>query len=266
MKIYKAIFRLRFIHSLQYRIVAFSHIFTGFFWGLMLVLAYLAFYRADPSAFPMSLSETVSYMWLQQILLVLFSIVFADSEIESSFETGTIAYELMRPADLYGRWFSRACAGRVAPTVMRLPMLLVVFFIPAPFGLSLPPNLSQLLMFFPSVILALGVTVSFTMLMYVTMFYTISFGGVYVMVIAAASLLTGAVVPFPFFPPSVRVVLESLPFAAMQNMPLRIYSGNIAGVDAIKGLLFQIIWLVILMTAGRCLMRRAMNRVIVQGG
>jgi len=266
MKAYMAIFRMRFIHGVQYRIVVFSRLFTGFLWGLMMVLAYMAFYRANPENFPMELPQLVSYMWMQQVLLVLFAVVFSDSEIESSVENGSIAYDLLRPADLYGRWFSRACASRVAITVFSLPMLIIAFLLPAPYGLTLPPDIFQFIMFLPSVILALGVTVSFTMIMYVSLFYTISFGGVYVMVIAATSILTGAIVPFPFFPSSVRTVLEILPFAAMQNMPLRIYSGNIAGVDALNGVLFQIFWLVLLVSVGKILIHRALRKVIVQGG
>jgi len=263
---YCAIFRIRFLNTVQYRVVVFSHIFTGFFWGLMLVLAYAAFYRADPAAFPMTFPQTVSYMWLQQTFLIWFAVVFTDAEIETSVETGSIAYELARPADLYGRWFARACASRAAVTAFRLPMLVLVFFLPAPYGMSLPQDVFQLAMFLPSMALALGVTVSFTMLMYVTLFYTISFGGVYVMVIAMTSFFTGAVIPFPFFPASVRSILEILPFAAMQNMPLRIYSGNIAGFDAVKGIAFQMFWLVVLIAAGRAFMRRALHKVIVQGG
>jgi len=233
---------------------------------MMLVLAFLAFYRTNPDNFPMELSEVVSYMWMQQVLLVLFSVVYADREIESSVETGSIAYELVRPMGLYGRWFSRAGASRVAATVFRLPMLAVVFLLPAPYGLSLPPDMFQFIVFVPSVILALGVTVSFTMIMYVSIFYTISFGGVYVMVIAVTAFLTGAVVPFPFLPPRVQSVLEALPFAAMQNMPLRIYSGNIAGADAVRGVIFQIVWLAVLLAVGKFLMTRALRKVIVQGG
>ena len=266
MKKYLTIFRMRFIHGVQYRIVVFSLIFTGLLWGLMLVLAYSAFYRNDPAAFPMTLSQTTSYMWLQQVFLLLFSVVFADNEIESSIENGAIAYELVRPADLYARWFFRAGAGRSAFTVFRLPLLIVVFFLPAPYNLSLPPDMFQLIMFLPSTALALGVTVAFTMLMYVSMFYTTSYRGVRVMLIAATAFFTGAVIPFPFFPATVRTILEILPFAAMQNMPLRIYSGSIAGVDAINGILFQMFWLVLLVATGKFLMSRALKKVIVQGG
>lgn len=266
MKTYLAIFRIRFIHSVQYRIVVFSHLFTGFLWGLMLVLAYTAFYRANPAAFPMTLSQTVSYMWMQQVFLILFSVVFADEEIESSIENGSVAYELVRPADLYWRWFTRACASRAAVTAFRLPLLAAVFFLPIPFNISLPPDIIQLVMFLFSVMLALGVTVSFTMLMYVSMFYTTSYRGVRVLLIAMTAFFTGAVIPFPFFPAPVRSILEMLPFAAMQNMPLRIYSGNIAGADALNGIAFQVFWLAALIIAGRVTMNHAMKKIIVQGG
>lgn len=186
MKKYLSIFHICFIHSVQYRIVVFSLLFTGFLWGLMLVLAYTAFYRTDPAAFPMTLSQTISYMWLQQVFLLLFSVTYSDEETESAIESGSIAYELVRPADLYMRWYSRACAGRAAVTMFRLPLLVVVFFLPSPYNLSLPPNIFQIAMFLLSVVLALGVTVAFTMLMYVSMFYTTSFRGVRVILIAAA--------------------------------------------------------------------------------
>jgi ABC-2 type transport system permease protein len=266
MKKYLTIFRIRFIHGVQYRIVVFSLIFTGFLWGLMLVLAYSAFYRSDPTAFPMTLSQTISYMWMQQVFLMLFSVTFVDGEIETSIESGSIAYELVRPADLYGRWFFRAGAGRTAYTVFRLPLLIAAFFLPAPYNLSFSPDLFQFIMFLLSTILALGVTVAFAMLMYVSMFHTTSYRGIRVFLIAATAFFTGAVIPFPFFPTAVRIVLEALPFAAMQNMPLRIYSGNIAGVNALKGILFQIIWFVLLVIIGKYLMNCSLKKVIVQGG
>jgi len=117
----------------------------------------------------MTLTQTVSYMWLQQTFLIIFSVIFSDTEIESSIENGSEAYELVRPADLYGRWFSSACAIRVAVTAFRLPLLIVVFFLTTPLNIPLPPDFFQLGMFMLSTALALGVTVSFTKLMYVSM-------------------------------------------------------------------------------------------------
>ena len=61
-------------------------------------------------------------------------------------------------------------------------------------------------------------------------------------------------------------MVEWLPFAAMQNMPLRIYCGNIMGADAAVGIALQLFWLAALLLAGKLLMRRALRRVVIQGG
>jgi ABC-2 type transport system permease protein len=61
---YMSVFRIRFINSLQYRAVVIALIITRFVWGLMEILAFSAFYRAGPDAFPMEFSQTVSYIWM----------------------------------------------------------------------------------------------------------------------------------------------------------------------------------------------------------
>jgi ABC-2 type transport system permease protein len=52
----------------------------------------------------------------------------------------------------------------------------------------------------------------------------------------------------------------------MQNMPLRIYSGNIGGADALAGIALQIFWIIVLLFIGRLMMSRTLKKVIVQGG
>lgn len=266
MRTYFAVFRMRFIAAFQYRIVAFSSMTTSLVWGFMSILAYAAFYRVNPDAFPMTFPQTVSYVWINQTFLLWFAVVFTDGDIESTLESGSIAYELARPADLYWRWFTRACAGRVAMSVLRLPALAAAFLLPGILKMTLPPDLIRLLLFVLSMVLALFVTVSFTMLMYVTMFHTISFRGIRLTVTAVTTFLSGGLIPLPFFPISIRGIVEVLPFAAMQNIPLRIYNGNITGIDVIYGIGFQVFWLVTLIILGKLAMGYSLRKVVVQGG
>ena len=51
-----------------------------------------------------------------------------------------------------------------------------------------------------------------------------------------------------------RKIAELLPFAAMQNMPLRIYSGDIAGMDAVYGIGLQLFWVTVMIAIGILLM------------
>jgi ABC-2 type transport system permease protein len=81
-----------------------------------------------------------------------------------------------------------------------------------------------------------------------------------------ADFFAGGYIPIPFFPGPVRKIAGLLPFAAMQNMPLRIYSGDIAGTDAIYGIGLQLFWIAALVVFGKLLMKRSLRRVVTQGG
>ena len=266
-KKYGSVFRIRFINALQYRAAALGGLATQFTWGFMEIIAFGAFYSANPAAFPMEFSHTVSYIWMQQAFLALFAMWSWENDIVASITTGSIAYDLVRPIDLYSRWFCQSAANRLARTALRCsPILIVAFILPEPFRLSLPPNPGQLFMFVLSMALALGVVISFYMILYVTLFYTLSPVGIQNMTMALSGFLMGQIIPLPFFPEPVRRVVELLPFSAMQNVPLRIYSGNIAGADALWSIALQVFWLGALLLLGRVFMARTLKRVIVQGG
>jgi ABC-2 type transport system permease protein len=233
----------------------------------MEIFAFAAFYRANPSAFPMEFSHTVSYIWMQQAFLAMFMMWFFENDIMASITEGGIAYEMVRPVNLYSRWFCLSAASRLARAMLRCaPILIVAFLVPEPYRMSLPPSMTQFLLFLLSAALSLGVVVSFSMLIYISLFYTLSPVGVRFSVAVLCDFLAGSYVPLPFFPERIRAVVELLPFAAMQNMPLRIYSGNIAGMDSMKGIALQVFWLMVLLFIGRLLMTRALKKVIVQGG
>ena len=267
MKKYLAVFRIRFINALQYRAAAAAGVATQFAWGFMEIFLFSAFYRANPGAFPMEFSHTVSYIWMQQAFLALFMLWFWESDVSEAIESGGIAYELVRPMNLYSRWFAQACANRSARALLRCaPILLIAFFVPEPYRMSLPPDFYTFFMFLISAALSLGVVVATSMLAYVSIFYTLSSTGVRTVFATIGGFLAGEFIPIPFFPAPIRAVVELLPFAAMQNMPLRIYSGNISGGNVLRGILFQLFWLGVLLALGQSTMRRALKRVVVQGG
>ncbi len=84
--------------------------------------------------------------------------------------------------------------------------------------------------------------------------------------ISGVEFLSGAVIPLPFFPDKIRHVLELLPFASMQNVPLRIYSGDLTGACMWQAVFLQVFWLAALTLAGEFLNMLAMKRITVQGG
>lgn len=267
MKKYLSFFRIRFINGLQYRAAAAAGVATQFTWGFMEILLFRAFYESGSRDFPMTFPALVSYIWLQQAFLALFMTWFWESELFDSITTGNVAYELCRPVRLYHMWFVRGLAVRLSKAVLRcFPVLFFSLLMPKPFRLILPASLLTILLFFLSMALGTLVVVAFGMLVYMTVFYTISSQGIKLMVTSLSEFLSGAVIPLPFLPDGIRQAVELLPFASMQNVPFRIYSGDLAGGAMIKSLCLQVFWLAVLVLAGSFLESKALKRVIIQGG
>ena len=253
--------------GLQYRAAAVGGIFTRFLWGLLGVLLYATFYRADPSAFPMEFSALSAYLWLQEAFLLLFQNWYIENELLFAVSEGQVAYELARPVDLYGMWMARSYANRLSRTLLSgAPLLALAALIPAPYGLGPPASWPALGLTLVSALLGLTVTVSITLLLCGMTFYTISPRGIRGLLDPVSLLLAGGVVPLPFWPDGLRQAAELLPFASMQNAPLRIYGGDLAGWDALTAIGLQAFWAVVLVALGRLLVARGVQKTVVQGG
>ena len=149
MKKYISYFRMWLVMGLQYRAAAFGGVVTQFFWGFMEIAAMHAFMESDPSAYPMTMEATCSYIWFQQAFIAMLSARIFDGEILESVRSGNIAYELCRPVRIYDLWFFRSTASRLSGAGLRcLPILLVAVFLPKSYRLS--AGGCQAVRFFPA--------------------------------------------------------------------------------------------------------------------
>jgi ABC-2 type transport system permease protein len=264
---YGTLFKIRFINGLQYRIAAWAGLTTQFAWGFMNILLFYAFYSENPANFPMTFEQFASYTWLNQALLMLFATWFWDQSIFDDIISGNISYELARPVDLYNMWLIRGMATRISRVVLRcLPILAVAFLLPKPFGLTPPADIFTFALFIVSVFFAFVLINLFGMYLYIMGFHTINASGVRLAAIGMADLLSGHLIPLPFFPEPVLRIVNFLPFASMQNVPLFIYSGYTTKEEALSRIGVQIFWIVLFYITGKLLMKNALKKVIVQGG
>lgn len=266
MKKYRSFFKVYFIVGLQYRTAAIAGIITQILWGMMSISMYIAFYQSNPSQFPMTFEQLVAYLWLEQAFLSLIMVWSLDNEIFEAIEKGNVVYELCRPMNLYNMWFVKNVSNRIAKVVLRcIPILIFAFLIPKPYQLVIPSFL-QLLFFLFSLFLSLLVIVAFSMLIYITTFFTLSSNGIRMLAVILCDFLSGAIIPLPFFPENIKNMIELLPFASMQNSAFRIFSGNISGNAIISQLALQIFWTAVLIGVGYWFIHRALKQMIVQGG
>ena len=137
MRAYWAVFSARFRSLLQYRAAALAGCGTQIFWGLIRMMILGAFYASTRAPQPMTYPEVVTYIWLGQATILL-TIVGVDADVREMIRSGTVAYEMVRPVDLYQLWYARALARRIAPMLLRAgPILLLAALA---FGLGPPAS------------------------------------------------------------------------------------------------------------------------------
>jgi ABC-2 type transport system permease protein len=92
-------------------------------------MMYEAFYKSSSAVQPMSFSQVVSYVWLQQAFLAFFAMWFRDGELFDAITSGNVAYELVRPLNIYLFWYVKLLAQRLSSAALRcLPILFVAFY------------------------------------------------------------------------------------------------------------------------------------------
>lgn len=263
MKPYVAILSAKFRTMLQYRAAALAGLGCQLFFGWVILMGYRAFYAATDAPQPMTLREITSYVWLGQAMFALLPWL-ADMDVRLMMRQGTVAYELLRPVDVYWFWYSRAIAQRVAPTLLRcIPMFIIAFLF---LGLEPPASLASGLAWAAATIGAVLLAAAITTLLGISLLWTLSGEGVNNLVPAMVILFSGILVPIPLLPGWAQTLLNALPFRGIVDIPFRLYLGNIPPSHVCGVLLHQFVWLAILVATSRWLLGRGLKRLVIQGG
>lgn len=263
MKAYLAILRCRFSALFQYRAAAIAGLCTQLFWGFIKMMVFTAFFAQASGPQPMNLQQAITFIWLGQSLLQLLP-WNVDKEIEQQVKTGNVAYELVRPLDLYWLWFARSLAIRLAPTLMRSipPFIISGLFL----GLCPPASWQAAMTFISSVIFAAILSAAITTFVIISLMWTISGEGLQRLLPHIVVLLSGMILPLPLFPEWMQPFLSLQPFRGIIDIPSRLYTGMIPLDQAHYFLGFQLIWCLVLILAGRLLIQRGLKKLVILGG
>lgn len=268
---YLSVLGARYRMLLQYRAAALAGAVTQFFWGALNLMVLQAFYRSSPQNAPISYGSVVIYVWLGQALLGLLPWNH-DRELEQWIREGGVAFELLRPVDLYTLWYARTLASRLAATSLRcLPIVLVAGLVFPLAGLERwslrpPPSLAAALAYTVALAGAVLLGCAITMLVHVSLLWTLSGEGMARVVPALVIVFSGMVVPLPLFPEWLQPLLAALPFRGLVDVPNRLYSGDIAVADGWLPVALTFLWTGALIVLGRMLLARGKRVLVLQGG
>jgi viologen exporter family transport system permease protein len=267
---YIAVFRARFQLLLQYRAAALAGFGTQCWWGAVKVMVFAAFLSGSVAS-PMTLRQTMDYVWLGQALLMMLP-WSADPELARMVRSGDVGYERLRPLDTYAYWYARAVARRTATPLLRaVPMVLVAGVALPAFGLSrwalsAPNGGTAAVLFGLSLVLMVALASAFSTLIDVLVVATLSERGANTFLAPLAIVFSGNLVPLPLLPDWLQPVVRHQPFAGLLDFPLRIYSGQLTGEAALGAIAQQAVWILVLVAVGRVIMARVMSRLQIQGG
>ena len=240
---YYSFFKLRFAIGLQYRFSALAGLATQFFWGMMMIFIYEAFFANGVNS-PMSWNELVSYIWLGQAFYTIVFFRWFDTDIFNTIKTGQVAYEFVRPLNIYFMWYVKISAQRISSCILRiLPIVIFSVLLPVNYSLKLPISLENFILFAITMFLGFLLSVSLQMLVYIFMFYTTSCKGIYNIFGNIADFFSGMSIPIPFMPQIFQTLCFILPFRLSMDLPMRLYVGNVTLVEGEYGILLQIAWI-----------------------
>jgi len=258
---------MRLTAGMQYRAAAWAGVSTQFFWGFMRLMIFRAFYASSNTEPPMPWHQLVSLIWLEQAFLAIIMLWHQDYSLLNDIASGHVAYELCRPYNLFKFWYARLLAYRLSNVSLRcLPILAVSFLLPAAYRMTFPASAGAFGMFLLSLGLSLFLATAVSMFVYILTFITLSPTGAWLIITVASEFLQGALIPIPLMPRPLQIALNFLPFRYLSDLPFRLYSGGIAGVDALTQISIQITWIVGLMFFGGIAFRKVLRRAVIQGG
>lgn len=263
---YLALFGMYAKQEFSYKGKAFWGLMAQLFWGATMVMIYTAFYETGNGPSDFTITQIVSYAWLNQAFFVLIW-MGQDSSITNLITKGDVAYEFIRPFDIYFNWYARLLSQKLVGASLRFfPIVLITIFLPAGVGLSAPASIWAFLLFIVALLLGTFLSSAVAMFINIFTFKTMSPKGVSTIIAVVYGLLGGSYIPIPLMPQVVQNIVNYLPFRYVSDLPFRLYVGNITPLNGLIFIGIQIVWIVALILLGKLCMKKCLRNVEVQGG
>lgn len=230
---------------------------------IMMLSFWMALYAVRTEIRGFDLQTMILYA-LGSVLLSIMLAQQTEHTITGRIYSGDIGMAISRPVPLPHLLFLEAVSGSAVAAVTRaLPFLIaagVVFYFSR---LPVPP---VSWMAVPSFVLSYVLNFLYQFIFGVVAFWTMEISG---LLYAREFILlgfSGSFIPLWFFPDWLYAITPYLPFRFIYHSTLSIAVGKLSGPDACREMGLQVLWIGILLVLAAVIWKRAVRRVIVNGG
>jgi ABC-2 type transport system permease protein len=248
----------------SYRATTVAAVFANTILSGLRAYIVLALWRERPGLAGYDTTDAVTFAVVGQALVVFLAVFGGVIDIPWRVESGEIVSDIARPVGFL-RWWLGHDVGRawVFLLTRAAPPVAVTAVV---FDVRLPSTPGAVSAFIVSTTLAFLVSFGIRYLVAMSVFWVADARGVMAVASVVSVFCSGAVLPLTIFPETVGTVARVLPFAATVQVPMDVYLGRETGLALAGALAFQAGWATALLTAGAVLTRRAIRRVVIQGG
>lgn len=220
-------------------------------------------YTQRPGAFGVDLAQMTTY-GVMGMALEMFIWSRPQWYMATQIKSGAIDTDLMKPLDFHWYMLARSIGEMfVGIGVLGLPALIIAYLF---LGVQFPPDVWTGIMFVLSLVLGFLLLFHLNFIVGSLAIVALDIRHISWAYFSLIRFLGGQIVPLWLFPPVIAAIAEVLPFKGTYFIPISIYIGKLAGIDALRGLEFQLVWLAALVLVSRLLWSWAHRRLVVQGG
>jgi ABC-2 type transport system permease protein len=212
-----------------------------------------------------SLGGMISYYLLTTVVDALTAVNEDDWQIAADIKDGNISQFLLKPIDYL--WY-RLClfvSGRVTYlAVAFIPLAVFILYLRQYF--VLPPNWAAFGVFLVSTGLTALLQFFMSYAMAMLAFWVLEVSTFIFILYAFEYLASGHLFPLDILPRGLEQALYFTPFPYQLYFPVSIYMGKVTGVDMIRGMLIQGLWVIAAYGMARFAWRRGIKKYSAVGG
>jgi ABC-2 type transport system permease protein len=262
-RLYWEIARRGFGRYAAYPAATLAGMWTNTIFGFMQAYILLALYENRTDIGGYEPTDAVTYVWFAQGMLATVY-MFGWNEVALRIRSGDIATDLARPLDPLRYWLAFDLGRALYHFLFRgIPPFLLGMLA---FDIRLPEDAATWMFLAVSLVLAVVVSFAYRFLYNLVAFWLLDYRGAAALAIMVALVLSGFILPLPFFPDWLEAVARVLPFAAMVQIPVDVFLEQVTGAEVAGLLLLQALWAAILLGAARLVLGAAIRQLVVQGG
>jgi ABC-2 type transport system permease protein len=209
-------------------------------------------------------AQLATFVWTGQGLLAVVN-YWGATDLAERVRSGEVVADLLRPVDLQLAYLATDLGRAGFAMLTRFVAPVAVGMLA--FDFYLPAHPHTYVLFAVSVLLAVLVCTACRYVVELSAFWLLDIRGAYMVWIFASGAGSGLFFPLPFLPDwLVTVLWLATPFPALMQAPLDVLVERGGSGQAAALLGGQLAWTLVMVAIARAVQRRALRRLVIQGG